>query len=626
MSNSSPPDASTDNRTDGPSGIGGWLALLILLMMLIGPLLGAGRLFAEIGLTEQKHSEFLAFLRNLDDDSWNSYKMAVGWTFAGVAALSIFGGWRLLRLLDWTTVRETIMILWITGPIATFVLAWVIPKVVFGSVLFESVVDEVAVPVFTSGIAVAIWTAYLLNSRRVRNTYQRVQQPVPEEERSSGDAIYSPASPDQDRKPWTESAGRIERQTGILVQRPNMVQAEPWEAIAHKRIQIAPEPAQHNSIAETPSVGSAPNSETYAQAWNEIETGEYDKGIWAQAFAACEGDPARTKAQYLQLRVQQLHTATQNQEKLERRKKAILDFHEEMKPLLKKYRSHKYVVSIDAPIFSGRTRLGEAVFWGRRELVLDWLAQGANPSATDTHKNTAKDIAIANQDEKMITLLTTAMLWWRVAGEKIVEKKERTTEKVDELELLQQEITIARRELGLNTPLTLDELRSEKSLECQQLFTEIVGNNPRNVNNWLLRGAYPFARSAHGRTAIEVAGGKGNPDVDYALQRMAWYWDKKVQTLLNSPVNHVSRASIARGFLERMYGVEPAANRDDVSNALNSLLDKAAKAGDGVLVRCLLVGFPQQFAKSYLLASAMQIAREHGHESVLETLKELAPE
>ena len=44
----------------------------------------------------------------------------------------------------------------------------------------------------------------------------------------------------------------------------------------------------------------------YETAWREIEQEQTDMGIWSEAFAFCEGDEAKTKAMYIELRVANL--------------------------------------------------------------------------------------------------------------------------------------------------------------------------------------------------------------------------------------------------------------------------------------------------------------------------------
>lgn len=65
----------------------------------------------------------------------------------------------------------------------------------------------------------------------------------------------------------------------------------------------------------------------YAQAWEEVEQGTYDKGTWAKAYAEHEGDEVKTKASYIRNRVVDLEQKYKKlQEQIEKevaKKKAV---------------------------------------------------------------------------------------------------------------------------------------------------------------------------------------------------------------------------------------------------------------------------------------------------------------
>ena len=139
--------------------------MLIAGLMIFGPLLGAGRLYGEIMMLERTYP-------NLSSVSeWSTYKSTVGWVFLGSAAISFWGGLRLSREKDWSTVENAIAALWISGPGASVALGVLVPFIIFGK---ASLPDADIVPgLLGSVIASSIWTAYLLKSRRVRNTFQK---------------------------------------------------------------------------------------------------------------------------------------------------------------------------------------------------------------------------------------------------------------------------------------------------------------------------------------------------------------------------------------------------------------------------------------------------------------------
>jgi len=64
----------------------------------------------------------------------------------------------------------------------------------------------------------------------------------------------------------------------------------------------------------------------YATAFDEIEKDNYDKGIWAKAFAESNGHEAETKAKYIKARAAQLHAA----ERLDTKEERILEYNRQL--------------------------------------------------------------------------------------------------------------------------------------------------------------------------------------------------------------------------------------------------------------------------------------------------------
>ena len=155
--------SSDNNAKKGPTGLGGWLMLLVMGMIVLGPLMGAGRLHSDFVTAELQYPNVSTM------DVWKTFKSAVWWTFLVSAAISFYGGFNLANGRDFKVVRQAKIILWLTGPVASIVMAVLIPFIIFGKA-------EPSDPKFVGGlmaslVAASIWTAYLSKSKRVRNTY-----------------------------------------------------------------------------------------------------------------------------------------------------------------------------------------------------------------------------------------------------------------------------------------------------------------------------------------------------------------------------------------------------------------------------------------------------------------------
>jgi len=154
------PSAAPEQST--VSGVGGWLLLLILGLMFLGPLMGAGRIDSDFMSAENQYQN----LKTLAE--WGTYKSATWWTFLFVCCLSFYAGLGLVKGRNMLVVKRAKIILWVIGPLANLMQGVFLPVLTFG----KSESD----PQFVGGmigsiIVAAIWTAYLSKSKRVRATY-----------------------------------------------------------------------------------------------------------------------------------------------------------------------------------------------------------------------------------------------------------------------------------------------------------------------------------------------------------------------------------------------------------------------------------------------------------------------
>ncbi len=154
--------SSTKGAKTAPTGIGGWLMVLIVGMIVLGPLSGAGQIYDGIIKLENQHPSITSIAE------WKSYKTWMWWQFFFFAGLSIYGGWSLVSGRNRHVINQTMAILWMIGPVARIIMAIIMLSIIgnseFGDPRFiGSLVSSI--------IAAGIWTAYLSKSKRVRNTY-----------------------------------------------------------------------------------------------------------------------------------------------------------------------------------------------------------------------------------------------------------------------------------------------------------------------------------------------------------------------------------------------------------------------------------------------------------------------
>jgi uncharacterized membrane protein len=132
-------------------------------MLLFGPAIGAIRIGTDFLAAEIQYPTLESLPR------WEAFKTVMWCAEAVIALLSAFAGWGLVRVRRWSAVRQAIAVLWLTGPLGAFAMGYAVPLLT----LRES---SAAQPLFimsmlASFVGASVWTAYLLKSKRVRNTY-----------------------------------------------------------------------------------------------------------------------------------------------------------------------------------------------------------------------------------------------------------------------------------------------------------------------------------------------------------------------------------------------------------------------------------------------------------------------
>ena len=108
------------------TGVGGWLALLIVGLVLVGPLRSVQQLSDSLTALETATPKLVAH------PVWNSYK---SWAWAVVlsaAALSIFTGARLAISREASVVKYSIASSWLCGPVVAAALGIAVPLLIFG--------------------------------------------------------------------------------------------------------------------------------------------------------------------------------------------------------------------------------------------------------------------------------------------------------------------------------------------------------------------------------------------------------------------------------------------------------------------------------------------------------------
>lgn len=154
-----------------PSGVGGWLLVLVVGLMFFGPLSGVGSINAQILSVESQYPNLIAVAE------WGVFKSATWYTFLLVGCLSFYAGFGLAKGRTSVVVKRAHILLWVIGPVAVIVMGLLIPLVIFGEFAADA---QFFGTLFASVISSGVWSAYLSRSRRVKATYNELSPMAPQ--------------------------------------------------------------------------------------------------------------------------------------------------------------------------------------------------------------------------------------------------------------------------------------------------------------------------------------------------------------------------------------------------------------------------------------------------------------
>lgn len=156
-------------KNTSPSGIGVLLFLLILWLTFLAP-------GYEYGKLTQEFSEALKQFPHLATNAqFLNYKLSSFIIFAVSALISFAAGIQLLRVHSPESIRFAILAIWLTVPFAKILnlasALWIYREIASPSKIEEMILTMLG-STFSSCVVAGIWTAYLLRSVRVKNTYK----------------------------------------------------------------------------------------------------------------------------------------------------------------------------------------------------------------------------------------------------------------------------------------------------------------------------------------------------------------------------------------------------------------------------------------------------------------------
>ena len=143
-------------------GVGGWLAFFLVTLGVFTPLSAVVLLF-QIFTSPEIVASFGTY--------WPSIRTCYLVLNGAIVAIAWFVAWRLIFVQRWTSVRIAIAGLWAIGLLPNLVELIAISMIT--GVPLGTLLNNGGYQLFQPLIYSAIWTAYLLQSARVWNTYPR---------------------------------------------------------------------------------------------------------------------------------------------------------------------------------------------------------------------------------------------------------------------------------------------------------------------------------------------------------------------------------------------------------------------------------------------------------------------
>jgi uncharacterized protein DUF2569 len=151
-------EQSSEGSRPTVSGVGGWLLILVVVMLVVGPTMSIYKAFVLL-ISANPYLDSFSNLR--------LYKLVVSATTLVLAGTSFYAGMCLAVRRDQSAVSTAKWTLWLTGPVGVVLVGGLYPLVLLGKTDFPSLLNGTA----GSALGAVLWTIYLSKSKRVRMTY-----------------------------------------------------------------------------------------------------------------------------------------------------------------------------------------------------------------------------------------------------------------------------------------------------------------------------------------------------------------------------------------------------------------------------------------------------------------------
>lgn len=151
-------------------GVGGWLAFLVIGLMFLGPLISLGITASDLARMERDYPNLMG------NSDWKTLKILTWGGMVTQVAFTFTAGFRLSNSFNPASVRFAIFTLWFVAvglPVAQF---YAVTS--FTRLDGDDIRSDLARWIGQSLLWAIIWTAYLVRSKRVKNTYYGINSAI----------------------------------------------------------------------------------------------------------------------------------------------------------------------------------------------------------------------------------------------------------------------------------------------------------------------------------------------------------------------------------------------------------------------------------------------------------------
>ena len=189
------------------------------------------------------------------------------------------------------------------------------------------------------------------------------------------------------------------------------------ETDATQKSKGSSKPSGQDSAAKPINLVLCSDEDLYGIAWDELEAGTYEKGLWARLYAEHDGNEENTRVAYLNERVTAL--TKKRQGLMERGKSTETEFLK----TLSRYPTNLKILNEEVSLKIQRVRLLNSIQHDRFDDFMEFLANGVDPRDHDAYKSLglednsplayAQERSLANPSRiKFVDSLESAISLW----------------------------------------------------------------------------------------------------------------------------------------------------------------------------------------------------------------------